>query len=185
MARTPHQTSSVCLASPLLPAPQLRAHPTRRRPCLSAIWSEPTLRKQQRRAVHSWSPCSAALHGYGTLVEEEVTSAFHQVPEPKPDVIPEGGGGGADTVADSATLLEPRARRLNTGLPGTHGPRPNRSSNLLNNMPGRITKGVRVMVVITHWVRNFNRESELGSELPDLYTSLGIGYFPMKLITNI
>lgn len=39
-----------------------------------------------------------------------------------------------ETVADSAALLEPRARRLNTGLPGTHGPRTN---GIFNNMPGQ------------------------------------------------
>lgn len=139
MAR-PSQTSTVCLASPLLPAPQLRAHPTRRRPCLSAIWAEPTLRKQQRRAVHSWSPCSA-LPGYGTLVEEDINNTiqieYTDIKEKTlRDILPEESVV-RDTVADSATLLEPRARRLNTGLPGTHGPRPNRSTNLLT-MPGKV-----------------------------------------------
>ncbi|GLV44775.1 uncharacterized protein CBL_14654 [Carabus blaptoides fortunei] len=143
--------SHVCqslITSPLLavaPVPQLRPHPGRRRPCLSAVWTaEPALRRAQRRAVHSWS-------GYGTLVESEEVHTFelrrsiveehhHQqelVVGPSTPVHEEEPGD--ETVADSAALLQPRARRLGTPLVSAHGPRQqhrNSTSSLFNTMPG-------------------------------------------------
>lgn len=147
-----------CPGSPLLavaPVPQLRAHPGRRRPCLSAVWgAEPALRRAQRRVVHSWS-------GYGTLVESEEVHTFelrrtiveeHQqqqqqqqqqelvVGARQPSTPVHDEEPAEETVADSAALLQPRARRLGTALAPAHGPRQqhrNSTSSLFSGMPGK------------------------------------------------
>lgn len=63
----------------------LRGSAGKRKGCISAAWADPPTRRDRRRAICSWSV------GYGTLSEQGET--------PK-------------KVAESATLLEPRGRRL-------------------------------------------------------------------------
>lgn len=89
----------------------LRGGTGRRRACLSAAWADPPTRREKRRAICSWSV------GYGTLTEGEEATI---------------------KVAENATLIEPRNRRLNTVLPATHSPVPNprRARFDLLTMPG-------------------------------------------------
>lgn len=89
----------------------LRGVSVRRKPCLSAAWPDQSLKRERRRAICSWSV------GYGTLNEGEEGSK----------------------VADSASLLESRGRRLANNLPIPHAPAsvPNsRRNRTFLGMPG-------------------------------------------------
>ncbi|CAH1366358.1 probable E3 ubiquitin-protein ligase RNF144A isoform X1 [Tenebrio molitor] len=94
----------------------------RRRVCLSAAWADPPTRRERRRAICSWSV------GYGTLTEQEESPI-------KQDLLHKKG-----KVADNATLLEPRGRRLVTTIATTHASpsasRRSRSKVDLLAMPG-------------------------------------------------
>lgn len=90
----------------------LRGTVTRRKPCFSAAWADPPIRREKRRAICSWSV------GYGTLNEYEDT--------PK-------------KVAEQTSLSEARGRRLAAPIPIPHAPttgaRRNRTRDLWA-MPG-------------------------------------------------
>lgn len=92
----------------------LRGSAGRRKSCASVGWTDVPSKKDRRRAICSWSV------GYGTLSEQEET--------PK-------------KVAESATLLEPRGRRLvSNSIPVPHasptGNRRPRTRLDLLDMPG-------------------------------------------------
>ncbi|XP_018567780.1 E3 ubiquitin-protein ligase RNF144A [Anoplophora glabripennis] len=85
----------------------------RRRPaCLSAAWADPPIsRRERRRAICSWSV------GYGTLSEAEET-AVATIGNQDNTTFKKG------KVADHATLLETRGRRLVTAVAVPHAASP-------------------------------------------------------------
>lgn len=97
----------------------LRAVPLRRKPCFSAVWADTSVRKENRRAVCSWSV------GYGSLSECENNSR---------------------KVADSAALLEPRGRRLATSIPLPHAQVSNTNRRPRNRFDILTMPGIKSLV---------------------------------------